>query len=66
MTKFTEAGGTTHRAQLASLAAAMEVEPSAVALVNCSGLGARGLVGDEDVFPTRGEPERLGLKGRES
>ncbi|GAA5989400.1 hypothetical protein JCM10908_001296 [Rhodotorula pacifica] len=52
-------GGRIHRcAALSSLADALEVDPSlsrANLLVNCTGLGARTLVPDPKVFPTRGQ-----------
>ncbi|POY74377.1 hypothetical protein BMF94_2571 [Rhodotorula taiwanensis] len=52
-------GGRIHRCgALASLAAALEVDPSlssADLVINCTGLGARTLVPDAKVFPTRGQ-----------
>ncbi|BGP53954.1 hypothetical protein JCM8202v2_001526 [Rhodotorula sphaerocarpa] len=52
-------GGRVHRCgALPSLAAALDVAPDlheAAVLVNCTGLGARSLVPDANVFPTRGQ-----------
>lgn len=55
--RFKANGGSIHRRKLASLAEAVAVtsDSSPVALVNCTGLGAIDLVGDKDVFPTRGQ-----------
>lgn len=57
--RFTELGGRLHRCgTLNSLCAALAVHPSlsdAQILVNCTGLGAKALVPDDKVFPTRGQ-----------
>ncbi|GAA5868311.1 hypothetical protein JCM1840_005631 [Sporobolomyces johnsonii] len=57
--RFHSLGGRLHRtSSLSSLSSALSAHPSllsAEALVNCTGLGARDLVPDEKVFPTRGQ-----------
>ena len=56
--RFEGNGGQIYRATLTSLGAALSVSPqlaSASAIVNCTGLGAIDLIGDKDVFPTRGQ-----------
>ncbi|KAK4702878.1 D-amino-acid oxidase, partial [Phenoliferia sp. Uapishka_3] len=57
---FEAAGGRTHRATLSSLSSVFQIQDapslaSATAVVNCTGLGARELVHDETIFPTRGQ-----------
>ena len=53
MAQFTSAGGRVERGRLASLTSA-ELTSYDV-LVNCTGLGARDLAGDETIQPLRGE-----------
>ncbi|BGP13922.1 hypothetical protein JCM10213_002566 [Rhodosporidiobolus nylandii] len=59
VSRFTALGGRLQRSPpLSSLSSALSVHPSlrgAKLVVNCTGLGALGLVGDETVFPTRGQ-----------
>ncbi|KAK4053017.1 hypothetical protein OIV83_001751 [Microbotryomycetes sp. JL201] len=57
VTKFATNGGRLHRATLQSLQDVQSIFPhnSVDVIVNCTGLGARHLVSDEDVFPTRGQ-----------
>ncbi|GAA6051151.1 hypothetical protein JCM3770_002564 [Rhodotorula araucariae] len=59
VTRLEQLGGRLHRIpSLSSLDAALSAHPSlsrADLLVNCAGLGARTLVPDEKVFPTRGQ-----------
>lgn len=52
--RFTAAGGTIERRDLRSLDAAF-AHTGARAVVNCSGLGARELCGDDSVVPVRGQ-----------
>lgn len=49
---FRAAGGTVERREVASLE---EVCPSGGVVVNCTGLGAREVVGDGSMFPIRGQ-----------
>ena len=53
MAQFTSAGGRVERGRLSSLTSA-ELTSYDV-LVNCTGLGARDLAGDETIQPLRGE-----------
>ncbi|GAA6026989.1 hypothetical protein JCM8097_006019 [Rhodosporidiobolus ruineniae] len=57
--RFTSLGGLLHRcSSLTSLSSALSTSPafrSADLIVNCTGLGARDLVNDKTVFPTRGQ-----------
>ncbi|GAA5938352.1 hypothetical protein JCM3775_000870 [Rhodotorula graminis] len=57
--RLKELGGSLHRSNsLSSLDSVLSVHPSfahADLVVNCSGLGARTLVPDDKVFPTRGQ-----------
>ncbi|KAM0747430.1 FAD dependent oxidoreductase [Meredithblackwellia eburnea MCA 4105] len=57
--KFTDAGGVVIRSTLKSLTDVFQLPPlrnlSIAAVVNCTGLGARELVKDQKVFPTRGQ-----------
>lgn len=56
--RFKTKGGVTYRATLPDIASALTVSPelaSADAIVHSTGLGAREIVGDKDVFPTRGQ-----------
>ncbi|BGP46120.1 hypothetical protein JCM10450v2_001960 [Rhodotorula kratochvilovae] len=59
VTRLTQLGGRLHRIpSLSSLSSALSAHPSlwrVDLLVNCTGLGARTLVPDEKVFPTRGQ-----------
>jgi glycine/D-amino acid oxidase-like deaminating enzyme len=43
------------RRQLASLREAAKVEEGVAAVVNCTGMGARELAGDENVYPIKGQ-----------
>lgn len=60
--RFTGAGGLIHRAWLEDLA---EPERFAGVVVNCTGLGARGLAGDRDLVPVRGQWVRVANPGVE-
>ncbi|KAG0188011.1 hypothetical protein DFQ28_005498 [Apophysomyces sp. BC1034] len=51
--QFSLLGGTVRRQTLSDLSEAFE--PGVDAVVNCTGLGARQLVSDDTVFPTRGQ-----------
>lgn len=57
--QFVSKGGTVLRAHLANLTEVSKVVPPAfsepVAILNCTGIGAREFVGDVNVFPTRGQ-----------
>ncbi|GAA5978875.1 hypothetical protein JCM11641_003598 [Rhodosporidiobolus odoratus] len=57
--RFTSLGGNMHRCStLPTLSSALSVHPSlrdTKLIVNCTGLGARNLVDDRTVFPTRGQ-----------
>jgi D-amino-acid oxidase len=54
--RFRALGGTVERREVRSLE---EAWASAAGVVNCTGLGARALVGDEGLFPIRGEVLRV-------
>jgi D-amino-acid oxidase len=58
--RFLGAGGAITQRRLSSLA---EAEPHAAVVVNCTGLGARELVGDEDLVPVRGQWVRVANPG---
>jgi D-amino-acid oxidase len=53
--KCRELGVREVRRQLASLREAAEVEEGVAAAVNCTGMGARELAGDENVYPIKGQ-----------
>ena len=54
--RFVAAGGRVHLHRLGSLDDLAGIAP---VVVNCSGLGARDLVGDPEVFPIRGQIVRM-------
>jgi D-amino-acid oxidase len=56
MARLGELGGTVVRREVRSLEEAWAVTP---VVVNCTGLGARELVGDGELFPIRGEVLRV-------
>lgn len=56
--RFSAAGGRVHRRELAS---ARELTREYPLVVNCSGVWAGKLTGDEGVFPIRGQAVRVGL-----
>ncbi|KAM0792405.1 hypothetical protein ACM66B_005084 [Microbotryomycetes sp. NB124-2] len=57
LAKFAKSGGRLHRAKLDKLSDVSRVlgEQLIDVVINCTGLGASKLVGDADVFPTRGQ-----------
>ncbi|XP_067098927.1 D-aspartate oxidase isoform X1 [Osmerus mordax] len=54
--RFIKAGGQIIRKRVSSLE---ELGPSYDLIVNCCGLGSRSLVGDEEVYPVRGQVLKL-------
>ena len=62
MDRFVETGGSVERKTVSSLA---EAAGGARVVVNCSGLGARGLVGDASLAPIRGQVVRVRNPGLE-
>ena len=57
MAQFTGAGGRLVRGRLSSLTS--DDLPTCDVLVNCSGLGARDLAGDQTMQPLRGQVSRV-------
>ena len=58
MAQFTRAGGRLVRGRLSSLTSDDQLTSYDV-LVNCSGLGARDLAGDQTMQPLRGQVSRV-------
>jgi len=58
--RFRDGGGRFEVGRVESLQAALAVCP---VVVNCTGLGSRGLLGDEDVRPVRGQVVRVSNPG---
>ena len=56
MRRFTDAGGAIERRRVGSLDDAFAESPL---VVNCAGLGARALLGDREVTPSRGQVVRV-------
>ena len=56
LARFRELGGRIHQREVRSLDEAWRAAP---VVVNCTGLGARSLVGDDSLFPIRGEVLRV-------
>jgi len=52
---FTKLGGRIQLAELQSLSEVQKLYPNVKAIINCSGLGARTLVPDPNVFPVAGQ-----------
>ena len=63
LARFEQLGGTIEQRALSSLAPALA---ESALVVNCSGLGARELVGDGSVFPIRGQVVRVAQLGLET
>lgn len=60
--RFVESGGTVEQRRISSLA---EAADEARVIVNCSGLGSRGLIGDASMSPIRGQIVRVKNPGVE-
>ncbi len=56
LARFRRLGGSVHQREVRSLDEAWAVAPL---VINCTGLGSRGLVGDDTLFPVRGEVLRV-------
>ena len=59
MAQFTGAGGRVVRGRLSSLTSDDQLTSGYNVLVNCTGLGARDLAGDQTMQPLRGQVSRV-------